>query len=232
MPSHIAVIMDGNGRWAQERGRHRIEGHKRGVDVVREIITAADDLNIGVLTLYTFSTENWKRPKKEVFALMGLLKRYLRKETPVLHEKDVRVRAIGDLTGIPSGARTEIERAMEITSANKGLILNLAINYGARAEIIRAVSKIIMDEKRGKISVEDLSDKTFESYLDTAGLPDPDLLIRTGNEKRISNFLLWQLAYTEFWVTPVLWPEFGKENFYAAILDYQQRKRRFGGLKK
>ncbi len=231
MPSHIAIIMDGNGRWAQEQGRHRVEGHKKGVDVVREIITAADDINIRVLTLYTFSTENWKRPKKEVFALMALLKRYLRKETPVLHEKDVRVRAIGDLSGIPSGARAEIERSIEITSANKGLILNLAINYGSRAEILQAVSKIIMDEKRGKITVEELSDKTFENYLYTAGLPDPDLLIRTGNEKRISNFLLWQLAYTEFWVTPVLWPAFKKSDFYTAILDYQQRKRRFGGLK-
>jgi undecaprenyl diphosphate synthase len=231
LPAHTAVIMDGNGRWAGRKGLPRAEGHRKGVEVIREIIEAADDLGIKVLTLYAFSTENWKRPKKEVFALMQLLRHYLRKETGRLNGKNVSIRAIGDLSGIPPSAKRELLKSIEATSANSGLILNLAVNYGARSEIIEGVKKMLRDAKEGCLEPETLTREKFENYLYTAGLPDPDLLIRTGNEFRVSNFLLWQIAYTEFWVTPLCWPEFKKADFYAAVADYQRRKRRFGGLK-
>ena len=230
LPAHIAIIMDGNGRWAQKNKLPRVEGHRKGVEVIREIIEAADDIGIKILTLYAFSTENWKRPRREVFALMQLLKYYLGKETKNLDEKNVRVKAIGDLDGIPPAARKVISRSMEQTGENTGLILNLAVNYGARAEIIGGVKKILMDAEAGRISAEEITQESFSDYLYTGGLPDPDLLIRTGNEMRVSNFLLWQIAYTELWVTPLFWPEFTRKDLYAAISDYQKRKRRFGGL--
>ncbi len=230
LPAHIAIIMDGNGRWAQKNGLHRVEGHRKGVEVIREIIQAADDLGVKVLTLYAFSTENWKRPKREVFALMSLMKLYLRRETPGMDEKNVRIRAVGDLSGLPAPARNELLKSIKKTSANKGLTLNLAVNYGARAEIMQGVKNMMKDLKQGRIKAKELTQETFGNYLYTAGLPDPDLLIRTGNEMRVSNFLLWQIAYTEFWVTPLFWPEFTKSALYGAIIDYQNRQRRFGGL--
>ncbi len=230
LPAHIAIIMDGNGRWAQKNKLPRVEGHRKGVEVIREIIEAADDIGIKVLTLYAFSTENWKRPRQEVFALMQLLKYYLTKETKKLNEKNVRVKAVGDLAGIPPAARKVISRSMEITGQNSGLILNLAVNYGARAEIVEGVKKILIDAEEGRIDAGKITQESFSNYLYTCGLPDPDLLIRTGNEMRVSNFLLWQIAYTELWVTPLFWPEFTSRDFYAAISDYQNRKRRFGGL--
>ncbi len=230
LPAHIAIIMDGNGRWAEKNRLHRVEGHRKGVEVTREIIEAASDLGIRVLTLYAFSTENWKRPKREVFALMQLLKHYLGKEIGNLHDRNVRVRAVGDLDRIPPGAKKVILRSVEKTRGNSGLTLNLAVNYGARAEIIDGIRKILKDAEEGRMKTEEITQETFERYLSTAGLPDPDLLIRTGNEMRISNFLLWQIAYTEFWVSPLFWPEFTKQDFYTAISDYQKRSRRFGAV--
>lgn len=230
LPAHIAIIMDGNGRWAEKHGLPRVEGHRRGVEVIKEITEAADALGIKVLTLYAFSTENWKRPKKEVFALMQLMKHYLKKETPEMDEKNIRIKAIGDLTGLPPGARGELLKSIKKTEANSGLILNFAVNYGARAEIIAGIRKILREAEEGRINAEDITQESFGDYLSTSPLPDPDLLIRTGNEMRVSNFLLWQIAYTELWVTPLFWPEFRKRDFHEAVSDYQKRKRRFGGL--
>jgi undecaprenyl diphosphate synthase len=231
LPSHVAIIMDGNGRWAVKNGLPRVEGHRKGVQVIKEITKASDNLGIKVLTLYAFSTENWKRPKNEVFALMRLMKYYLRKETDELHEKNIRIRAIGDIDGIPASPRKELLKSIEKTSGNRGMTLNLAVNYGGRAEIIEGIRKVVKDLKEGRIKPEDITQESFGNFLYTAELPDPDLLIRTGNEMRVSNFLLWQIAYTELWVTPLFWPEFRKEDFFSAVLDYQRRKRRFGGIK-
>lgn len=230
LPAHIAIIMDGNGRWAEKHGLPRVEGHRRGVEVIKEITEAADSLGVKVLTLYAFSTENWKRPKREVFALMRLMKHYLRKETPEMDEKNIRIRAIGDLEGLPPGPGGELSRSIKITEKNSGLILNFAVNYGARAEIITGIKKLLSEAEQGKIKAGDITQESFGSYLSTSPLPDPDLLIRTGNEMRVSNFLLWQIAYTELWVTPLFWPEFRKKDFHEAVSDYLKRKRRFGGL--
>ncbi len=231
LPCHVAIIMDGNGRWAREKGLPRIEGHKKGVDATRRIIESADDIGIRVLTLYAFSTENWKRPRKEVFALMSLLSYYMKKERPQLHRKNVRIRTIGDLEKIPFHTRRELTRSVETTSANNGLTLNLAVNYGSRAEIITGIRRIAEDLKQERITPGRISEELFGNYLQTAGLPDPDLLIRTGSEMRISNFLLWQIAYTELWVTPVLWPDFSEKDFSGAISDFRNRHRRFGDIK-
>lgn len=230
VPAHVAIIMDGNGRWAERNGLPRIEGHRRGAEVTREIIEAADDIGIKVLTLYAFSTENWKRPRKEVFALMRLLKNYLSRETGRMHGKNVKVRAIGDIDALPAYARRELAASMKKTGGNTGLILNLAVNYGARSEIIRGIKSMLRDAANGTITAENITPEEFGGYLYTAGLPDPDLLIRTGNEFRVSNFLLWQVAYAELFVSPLLWPEFNRKAFYSAIADFQKRKRRFGGL--
>jgi undecaprenyl diphosphate synthase len=227
-PRHIAIIMDGNGRWAQKRGLPRLEGHFAGVGAVRRIVEACRDLGIPYLTLYTFSTENWRRPKEEVEGLMMLLREQLRFQTPELKEKGVRVIVIGKREELPLELQEEIKRSEEETAQNKDLHLILAINYGGRAEIVQACKSIIEKVKRGEI--EDVDESSFSSYLYTKDIPDPDLLIRTAGEQRVSNFLLWQIAYTEFYVTETLWPDFTKEDLIKAIEDYKRRKRKFGGL--
>lgn len=230
VPRHVAVIMDGNGRWAQERGLDRLEGHRAGIGSIRRLVEACRELGVEVLTLYAFSTENWKRPRREVRGLMRLLAEYLREETPRLAEHDVRLRVLGDLEGLPVSARREVRRAVQATAAGRRATLNLALNYGGRAEILRAAVTAVREAAAGRLDPASLDEQTFAGLLDTAGLPDPDLLIRTGGEIRVSNFLLWQLAYTEFWFTPVYWPDFDREHFFRAVLDYQQRRRRFGAL--
>ncbi|MFH1259526.1 MAG: isoprenyl transferase [Elusimicrobiota bacterium] len=215
LPRHIAVIMDGNGRWAKQRHLPRVMGHHAGMKPVREIVEGCVDLGIEVLTLYAFSTENWSRPSTEVSALMRLLRDYLRKEIRELKEKGVRLQAIGRREGLPSLVQKELDLAEKETKENKKLILNLALNYGGRQEIVDAVNKILQSSHSHKID-----EKKIEDYLYTAGLPDPDLLIRTSGEYRISNFLLWQIAYTEIFVTPALWPDFGKKDFIEIISAY------------
>jgi undecaprenyl diphosphate synthase len=222
LPRHIAIIMDGNGRWAKKRGLHRLAGHQEGINSVRDIVEACGQLGINVLTLYTFSLENWRRPRIEVSALMGLLVRTINKEVDDLHRNNVQVRTIGHLDDLPSIARDGMLRAIEITKSNTGLILNLALSYGGRQEMLEAVERIISDPPK------ELTEEVFSSYLNTAGLPDPDLLIRTSGEFRVSNFLLWQMAYTELYVTDVLWPDFRRQELYRAIDVYQSRERRFG----
>lgn len=228
LPHHIAIIMDGNGRWAKQRGLPRIAGHREGVKSVRDIVEACGDLGIEVLTLYTFSTENWRRPQKEVSALMQLLLQTLRKEIHDLVKNNVQLMAIGNLDKLPKTARIGMLEGIEATKANTGLKLNLALNYGSREEIISAVKNIALDVQEGKAKSQDIDGRMMSRYLYTHGLPDPDLLIRTSGEFRISNFLLWQLAYTEIYITDVLWPDFRRKNLYNAIKDYQSRERRFG----
>ncbi|MGB9878066.1 MAG: isoprenyl transferase [bacterium] len=227
-PRHIAIIMDGNGRWAQKRGLPRLEGHLAGVGTVRRIVEACRDLSIPYLTLYTFSTENWRRPKEEVEGLMMLLKEQLRSQTPELKEKGVRVIVIGKREELPLDLQEEIRRSEEETAQNKDLHLILAINYGGRAELLQACKRIAEGVKKGDI--EDIDEEVFASYLYTKDIPDPDLLIRTAGEQRVSNFLLWQIAYTEFYFTDTLWPDFTKEDLIKAIEDYKRRKRKFGAL--
>jgi undecaprenyl diphosphate synthase len=222
LPQHIAIIMDGNGRWAKKRGLPRLAGHREGINSVRDIVEACGQLGIKVLTLYTFSLENWRRPKFEVSALMSLLVRTINKEVEDLQRNNVQVRTIGHLDDLPQIAQKGMLRAIEKTKNNTGLILNLALSYGGRQELLEAIKKILDN------SPKDLTEETISSYLYTAGLPDPDLLIRTSGEFRISNFLLWQLAYTEIYVTDVLWPDFRREDLYHAIDVYQSRERRFG----
>lgn len=231
LPRHIAIIMDGNGRWAKERNLPRSFGHRAGVETLREIVRESSKIGIKVLTLYAFSTENWKRPPEEVNTLMSLLVEYLRKEVAELHEKNVLIRAIGDTTKLPHVCQQELIRAIETTRNNTGLVLNLALNYGGRAEITDAVKKISTDVKRGRIKVEDINEQIISNSLWTSGLPDPDLIIRPSGEQRISNFLLWQCAYSELWFSDINWPDFRKEYLYKAIKDYQNRDRRFGGIK-
>ena len=228
LPNHVAVIMDGNGRWAKQRGLPRVSGHREGVKAVREAVESCGELGIGVLTLYTFSTENWHRPREEVSALMRLLLRTLQKETNELIQNNVRLVAAGDIDRLPSHAREGILKGIDATRENTGLILNLALNYGGREEIIEAVQKIGADVLEGRIKPEAIDSVTFARYLYTSNLPDPDFLIRTSGECRVSNFLLWQLEYTEIYITDVLWPDFRKRDFYMAIEDYQNRERRFG----
>ncbi len=231
LPRHIAIIMDGNGRWARQRGKKRIAGHRAGVDSVRDVVRAAGELGIEVLTLYVFSSENWKRPPQEVSALMNLLKETLEKETKELVENNVRVRTIGKIEQLPRSCQRALERTIELTSRNSGLILNLALNYGGRREIVEAVRRIASEVEGGKYKAEEIGEKAVSEHLFTAGLPDPDLLIRTSGEMRLSNFLLWQMAYTEIWVTDVLWPDFRRRHLYQAIESYQSRERRFGRVK-
>lgn len=228
LPRHIAIIMDGNGRWAQKRGLPRLEGHIAGVSAVRRVVEACRDLGISYLTLYTFSTENWRRPKDEVEGLMMLLREQLRSQTPELKEKGVRVLVIGKREELPEDLQEQIRQSEEETAQNKDLHLVLAINYGGRAEIINACRMLIEAVKKGEC--DDVDEDTFHSFLYTKNIPDPDLLIRTAGEKRVSNFLLWQIAYTEFYITETLWPDFTKEDLLLAIEDYKRRKRKFGGL--
>jgi len=228
LPKHIAIIMDGNGRWAKKKLLNRISGHIRGVDAVREVVTACRELGIKVLTLYALSTENLKRPKDEVTALMGLLKEYLLKEREEMIENNIHLCAIGRLEDLPSDVRGTLQETIKKTEHCGGMILNLALSYGGRAEILHAAKGIISDLREGKMKPEELTEQRFSQYLWTWGLPDPDLLIRTSGEFRISNFLLWQIAYTELYVTETLWPDFNREELLKAIADYQSRERRFG----
>ncbi|TCN25587.1 isoprenyl transferase [Mesobacillus foraminis] len=230
VPSHIAIIMDGNGRWAKKRSLPRIAGHHEGMKVVRKITKLANQLGVKTLTVYAFSTENWKRPKREVDFLMKLPEEFLGTFLPELIEENVRVKMMGYKDKLPAHTLKAVEKAMDDTKDNTGLILNFALNYGSRAEILEAVNKVITDSKNGIIEEETISEELFSSYLMTSELKDPDLLIRTSGEIRLSNFMLWQLAYTEFWFTEVLWPDFSEEHFVEAIEVFQGRQRRFGGV--
>ncbi|MBZ4663516.1 MAG: uppS [Caloramator sp.] len=231
IPMHIAIIMDGNGRWAKQRNLPRTFGHKAGVETIREIVKASSELGVKYLTLYAFSTENWKRPSDEVNALMNLLVEYLRSEVQELHENNVVVNSIGDISKLPLVCQEELKNAYEKTKDNTGLVLNLALNYGGRDEIKNAVIRIAELIKENKIDIEDINEELISSNLYTANMPDPDLLIRPSGEYRLSNFLLWQVAYTEFWYSNIYWPDFNREHLYKAIYDYQNRDRRFGGIK-
>ncbi|MEO8126633.1 MAG: isoprenyl transferase [Bryobacteraceae bacterium] len=232
LPSHIAIIMDGNGRWANRRNMPRVAGHRAGIDPVRETVESCARLGITALTLYAFSVENWKRPRHEVETLWRLLRFYLRRELPDLMENNIRLAAIGRLEALPKQVRQELESVMEATAGNTGLRVNLAINYGGRAELVDAVNALL-DEARieGTLDHLHLKEADIASKLYTAGVPDPDLLIRTSGEMRISNFLLWQIAYAEIYVTETLWPDFKRSDLLRAILEYQKRDRRFGGVK-
>jgi undecaprenyl diphosphate synthase len=228
LPRHVAIIMDGNGRWAKQRGLPRIAGHREGVKAVRDVVEGCGELGVNVLTLYTFSTENWRRPKEEVSALMKLLLRTLQKEIDDLVRNNVRLMAVGNIDHLPTDARKGILDGIDTTKNNTGLILNLALNYGGREEIVAAVRKVAEKIQTKALKPEDIDKEIFGTYLYTSELPDPDLLIRTSGELRISNFLLWQLAYTEIYITDVLWPDFRRHHLYQAIEDYQKRERRFG----
>ena len=226
LPTHVAVIMDGNGRWAAQRHLPRVEGHRAGIDAVREVVETSARLHIDVLTLYAFSVENWKRPPTEVAVLMGLLKRYLRLELETLLGNDIRFQVIGRQDELSADVRRELDIGQERTRGNRGMLFNIALNYGGRAEIVRAARLAIEDG----IRPSDLDEQRFGELLYTAGQPDPDLLIRTSGEMRVSNFLLWQIAYAEIWVTETLWPDFRARHLLEAILDYQKRERRYGGI--
>jgi undecaprenyl diphosphate synthase len=228
LPRHIAIIMDGNGRWAKEQGKDRLYGHLHGVESVRNIVEAAAELEIEYLTLYAFSTENWERPKNEVIGLMELLVSTIKKETERLLKNNIRLHIIGDINMLPENARREVAEAVDTTSKNTGLNLVMALSYSGRWEILNAVKNIAQQVKEGRIEVNDIDQEIWQQHLCTAAFPDPELMIRTSGEYRISNFLLYQLAYAELYFTPVRWPEFRKENLYEAILDYQRRERRFG----
>jgi undecaprenyl diphosphate synthase len=230
VPSHIAIIMDGNGRWAQKRALPRVAGHHEGMKVVRKITKLANELGVKSLTLYAFSTENWKRPKNEVEYLMKLPEEFLGTFLPELMEENVKVEMMGYKEDLPSHTFRSIVKAMEDTKDNTGLVLNFALNYGSRAEILDAVKSVINDYTSGILSEQDISEDVFSKYLMTKDLPDPDLLIRTSGEIRLSNFMLWQLAYTEFWFTEVLWPDFDESHFVEAVEAFQNRQRRFGGV--
>lgn len=228
LPVHVAVIMDGNGRWAKERGLDRIYGHQNGVESVRAVTEAAAELGVRYLTLYAFSTENWSRPQQEVLALMDLLVASIENETPTLNKNNIRLLSIGDVERLPETARKRLSKCIDDTKNNTGLSLVLALSYSSRWEILSAVRKINQDALKGLIDVDNINETLFSTYLSTCEIPDPDLLIRTSGELRISNFLLWQMAYTELYFSPVHWPDFRKEQFYEAIVSYQQRERRFG----
>lgn len=228
LPDHIAIIMDGNGRWAKEKGEDRLYGHLHGVESVRNIVEGAAELGIKYLTLYAFSTENWDRPEYEVSGLMELLVDTIHKEVPTLNKNNIKLHVIGDINMLPEAARTELNEALNETSVNNGLNLIMALSYSSRWEIVNAVKQIAGDVKDGKLDADSVTQETIRKYLTTAGFPDPELMIRTSGEYRISNFLLYQLAYAELYFTNTLWPDFRKENLYEAILDYQGRERRFG----
>ncbi|MBN2366436.1 MAG: isoprenyl transferase [Calditrichaeota bacterium] len=228
LPHHVAIIMDGNGRWAKKRGLPRVAGHNEGIKSVRAVVEAASDLEIKVLTLYTFSKENWYRPKAEVSALMRLLVSTIRKEIEELTEKNVQLKAIGNIEELPEQAYRELLSGIEQTKHNTGLVLNLALSYSGRQEVIDAVREIAQKVKAGILQPEEIGEQVFSAHLHTYDLPDPDLLIRTSGESRISNFLLWQIAYAEIYVTQTLWPDFRKDEFHNAILNYLSRERRFG----
>ena len=230
LPRHVAVIMDGNGRWAQQRHKRRVEGHRAGIQSVRETVETSARLGLEVLTLYAFSIENWKRPKTEVATLMGLLKRYLRLELETLLRNDIRFRVVGRMHELPGDVQDELRRAMDRTATGRGLQFNIALNYGGRAEITDAVRALVAESRVQGTPPEAVDEASVARHLYTAGQPDPDLLIRTSGELRVSNFLLWQIAYAEIWVTDVLWPDFRRRHLVQALLDYQKRERRYGGI--
>jgi undecaprenyl diphosphate synthase len=228
LPKHIAITMDGNGRWAKGRGKLRIFGHHNGVIAVRDVVESAAELGVGYLTLYTFSSENWNRPKLEVTAIMELMVATIHKEIKTFMENNIRLNAIGDLDQLPAKCNRELTKAIETTAQNTGLVLTLALSYSSRREIVQAVKSLALKVKNGDIDIDDIDEKLFESNLYTGDMPDPELLIRTSGEHRISNYLLWQIAYAELYFTAKLWPDFRREDLYEAILDYQKRERRFG----
>lgn len=230
LPNHIAVIMDGNGRWAKKRGNRRIFGHKNAIEAVREITEGCAELGVGYLTLYAFSTENWARPKIEVQGLMELLVNTIRNETETLVKNNVRLASIGDISSLPKKCQRELHEAIEITGSNTGLTLVLALSYSGRWDITQAVKNMLKDVKSNRLNEEQITQQVFSHYLSTSEIPDPELLIRTSGEMRISNFLLWQMAYTELFITDLLWPDFRKQHLYEAIISYQQRERRFGKI--
>jgi undecaprenyl diphosphate synthase len=227
-PEHIAIIMDGNGRWAKKQGHMRLYGHNFGVESVRETLKAAKELKVKYLTLYAFSTENWNRPKEEVDGLMDLLVRSLANEVKELSDSGVRLLAIGDIEGLPAACQTELQESIDLTKDNSEITMVLALNYSSRWEIVNAVKRMANEAKSGSLDVNKIDSTLFSSYLTTSQIPDPELLIRTSGEYRISNFLLWQIAYSEFHFTDVLWPDFKREDLFKAVLDYQSRERRFG----
>ncbi len=231
IPKHIAVIMDGNGRWAKSKGLPRLAGHKAGVETLRDILDTAGNMGVKNMTFYAFSTENWSRPKSEVSGLMKLLSSYLKSETKRIHENGIRLRTIGDISKLPEQAQKELHKTMELTKNNKEMTVYFAFNYGGRQEIIKAVKDIATDVKSGKLSSEDIGEEIFSNYLYTADVPDPELMIRTSGELRISNFLLWQMAYTEYYFTDCYWPDFNGEELKKAIEHYNMRDRRFGNVK-
>ncbi len=230
LPRHVAIIMDGNGRWARARALPRAAGHRAGMETLKTIVDTSIEIGIEYLSVYAFSTENWRRPREEVDALMGLLVEYVEKELNMLNNNGVRVRAIGKIEQLPVTPRLQIMKAAERTSQNSRLNLQIALNYGGRLEIVDAIHQIVKDIKNSTIADNEIDEALVSSYLYTKGIPDPDLMIRPSGEMRVSNFLLWQLAYTEFWVTNTLWPDFQARDYISAIYDYQQRERRYGGL--
>ncbi|MGL5315936.1 MAG: isoprenyl transferase [Peptostreptococcaceae bacterium] len=231
VPTHIAIIMDGNGRWAKSKFLPRTAGHKAGVETIRKVLKECQRLGIKHLTLYAFSTENWKRPKLEVDTLMGLLATYLKNEVRELHKNNVRITTAGDVAALPDNCVKEIDRAYELTKFNTGVNLNLALNYGSRHDIKNAIIDIVKDAKCGKLDVDNINEDTIKNYLSTKSIPDPDLIIRTSGEQRLSNFLMWEAAYSEFYFTDIHWPDFNEEELQKAVYTYQTRDRRFGGLK-
>ena len=230
LPNHIAIIMDGNGRWAKKKGNERIFGHRNGVKAVRETVEAAAEIGISYLTLYAFSTENWNRPRTEIDALMSLLVSTLDSETKTLMDNNIRLLSIGDLQSLPTKVRTNLQRTMDKTASNTGMNLVLALSYSAKWEILEAVRSLCRRIESGELSVGEISCEHFREHLQTRDIPDPELLIRTSGEYRVSNFMLWQIAYSELYFTETLWPDFGKEDLFAAICDYQNRERRFGKI--
>jgi undecaprenyl diphosphate synthase len=235
LPKHIAIIMDGNGRWAKRRHYPRVAGHRAGVDSARTVIETCAHLGLPALTLYAFSLENWRRPKAEIDFLMRLLRQYLKTELPVMHRNNIRMQVIGRVDQLPDGVRADVEKGMELTASNTGMCLMVALNYGGRAELVDAFNAILDGIRRNGANGNGLpafrvDEQTIADHLYTAGLPDPDLLIRTSGEMRVSNFLLWQIAYAEIYVTETLWPDFSRAELYTALVDYQKRERRYGGL--
>ncbi len=230
LPSHVAIIMDGNGRWAKKRLLNRIKGHEKGSETVRTIVRTCREIGIRILTLYAFSTENWQRPQAEIYALMTLLKKFLISEQKEMMDNNIRLNTIGQTERLPEDVRQELQKSIMLTRKNEGLILNLALSYGGRAEIVKAVREIAIKAIDGRIDPDSITPELFSKHLYTGEIPDPDLLIRTSGEMRISNFLLWQLAYTEIYVTDTLWPDFGKDEFIGIIKNYLQRERRFGNV--
>lgn len=231
LPAHIAIIPDGNGRWAKKRLMNRIKGHEKGMETVREIVRACRNFGISTLTFYTFSTENWSRPKVEVAALMALLKSFLISEEKEMLENNIRLHTIGQTHGLPNKVRHALEHCMEVTCQNNGMVLNLALNYGGRAEIVDMVKTISLRVANGRLDPNDITTELVADHLYTSNMNDPDLLIRTSGEMRVSNFLLWQIAYTEIYITGTLWPDFGKDEFLRILIDYQGRDRRFGTVR-